>query len=329
MATSPVIPMFIEDLDLDYALSDDESTEGDIDLPTLDLSDDENVENDEFEDDEDVDTLTEDNDFAFFLNPRKNASPFPNAFPTTQRVPVQPIAFTPQAPIVPFPKEANVPIFNLPKVITPVIAPQVPKVIAPVIAPQMGLRLAVLPTPTVAPTIIPPVNKPINAIPQLTGLIPAPHAPQIINLKPTTPIIPQLGKLNTGNLEGFGGLTITPAKTPNINTLPAQATTNKAIDVEAILTKMQGINVSGITPATTPVPADIESMFQKETDESPEDFEARRRLTLKLASIPDYKLNNSTAVVAGLIMMKKSKLGITFDPDVQAAITYLTSLLQR
>jgi hypothetical protein len=92
---------------------------------------------------------------------------------------------------------------------------------------------------------------------------------------------------------------------------------------------MQGISVATLTPYPAQIPADINELLQKETDETPEDFEARRRLTLQLASIQDYKLNNVSAVTAGLMMMKKAKLGLTYEQDVEAALSYLTSLLQR
>ena len=72
---------------------------------------------------------------------------------------------------------------------------------------------------------------------------------------------------------------------------------------------------------------DINDILHKETDETPEDFEARRRLTLRLTSIPNYKINNATAVTAGLMMMKKAKLGITYEPDIESALSYLTSLI--
>ena len=104
---------------------------------------------------------------------------------------------------------------------------------------------------------------------------------------------------------------------------------NKAVDVESILSKMPGISVTGITPPPSQVPVDINDIIQKEDDESDDDFEARRRLTLLLASIPDYRLNNATAVTAGHIMMKKSKLGVTYDSDVESAIAYLVALMQR
>ena len=127
---------------------------------------------------------------------------------------------------------------------------------------------------------------------------------------------------------------------PNITSIPPLTVEKKisvqegqvvdtTLDVESILSKMPGISVTAITPPPSQVPADINDIIQKEDAENDDDFEARRRLTLLLASIPDYRLNNATAVTAGHIMMKKSKLGVTYDSDVESAIAYLVALLQR
>lgn len=315
MATFPVFPIVTDD-DLDY-VSDEYSSDGDILAPTLDLGE-SSDEIEEFEgdgDDEDEDTadnLFANNDLAFLLNPRKIGDLFPVT--AGQRSPAQGIMPFPgqtPKPIVPKPTAQTTFPTQVPK---PTVPTQFPK---PTVPTPMTLRLAVMPVQAPVPPV---ATKPITGIPQLTGMINAPQAPQTIKLNPTptvTPLVPQLT-----------GLAITPTKVPAINVLPGKPVLTTA-ETEAIITKMPGINVSGITPATAQMSADIENLIQKEEDESPEDFEARRRLTLKLASIPDYKLNNSTAVVAGHLMMKKSKLGVTYDPDVEGAVTYLASLLQR
>jgi hypothetical protein len=122
------------------------------------------------------------------------------------------------------------------------------------------------------------------------------------------------------------GLTLTPT-VPGIPVV--QAPIAKTVDVEAILAKMPGVTVTGVTPVPGQVAPNVNDLLKQETDETAEDFEARSRLTLKLVAIPDYKLNNVTAVTAAHMMMKKSKLGLTYDPEVESALAYLTGLLQR
>ena len=145
--------------------------------------------------------------------------------------------------------------------------------------------------------------------------------PQFPSKTTNPPIIPQSTKSPIPSAPK-------PTTAPKIPPIP-KPTVTKGVDVAAILSKMPGMSVTGITPAPTQVSADINDILHKESDESDDDFEARRILTLKLASIPDYTLNNETAVVAGNIMMKKSKLGITYDLDIESVIAYLIALLQR
>ena len=187
----------------------------------------------------------------------------------------------------------------------------------PIQAPA-GLRLAVQPR---APVPAPGLTQTVIQGPVIPRVVPTGTIPLVAQpvLKPIgpTPLAPKLG-----------GLTLQTAVQPLAPPLAAQPTA-KTVDVEGILSKMSGINVSTITPPVGQIPADINDIIKKENDESPEDFEARRRLTLQLANIPDYKINNVTAVAAGLMLMKKSKLGIGYDADVEAALSYLTALLQR
>lgn len=192
-----------------------------------------------------------------------------------------------------------------------------PLVAAPIQAPG-GLRLAVQPR---APAPAPGLTQTVIQGPVIPRALPTGTIPLVAQpvLKPigAAPLAPRLG-----------GLTLQPVVQPLAPVLAAQPTA-KTVDVEGILSKMSGINVSTITPLVGQIPADINDIIKKENDESPEDFEARRRLTLQLANIPDYKLNNVTAVTAGLMLMKKSKLGLGYDADVEAALSYLTALLQR
>jgi len=169
-------------------------------------------------------------------------------------------------------------------------------------------------------SIIPRANisLPSSVIQPTTSIIPRASIPSLIGQQPSVVAsIPQIS-----GLKPITGLQITPS----IAKLPEKKPT---VDIEAILVKMPNITISAGTAVPPQVAADINDMLQREADETLDDFEARRRLTIKLASIPDYKLSNTAAVTAGFIMMKKSKLGITYDPDIESAIAYLTALLQR
>jgi hypothetical protein len=77
------------------------------------------------------------------------------------------------------------------------------------------------------------------------------------------------------------------------------------------------------------VVADINDLFEKEASESDSDYEARRILTLKVVSIPDFKINNATALTVGYLISKKAKLGLNYDPDIENALMYVSNLLQR
>lgn len=192
--------------------------------------------------------------------------------------------------------------------------PALPRPATTLTIPRATLPQATLPQATLPQATLPQATLPQATVPP-TGLrlAVAPTATIPKAVIPPSPNIPVLGGLSTR---------------PTAPVLAAQ-TAPTAANVNEILTKMSGISVSTVTPPPEQVPVDINDLLKKEADETPEEFEARRRITLQLASIPDYKLNNTAAVVAGLMLMKKSKLGITYDADVESALTYLTSLLQR
>ena len=173
---------------------------------------------------------------------------------------------------------------------------------APVIG---GLRLNLL--PQAAPAIT-GLTLPMAKVPTFTAL-PTAQVPTLTTL-PTAqvPTIPAIG-----------GLVIAQPQLP-----PA----TKKVDVEAIFAKMPGITITG-TPGAPDIAPDVNDLLIKDSSESDDEFEARRTLTLKLASIPDYKLNGSTCLTIGHMMMKKSKMGLTYDPDIENAIGYLMALLQR
>jgi len=73
----------------------------------------------------------------------------------------------------------------------------------------------------------------------------------------------------------------------------------------------------------------IEDIMCRETWETLVEFQSRKILTSKLVSIPDYVINNMSAVVIASMMMKKAKLGLEYDENVEKSITYIISLLSR
>jgi hypothetical protein len=70
-------------------------------------------------------------------------------------------------------------------------------------------------------------------------------------------------------------------------------------------------------------------MFQKEAAENDDEYQARRILTLKIANIPDLKVNNVTSLSLGYLMSKKAKLGLSYHPDIENVLMYIGNLLQR
>jgi hypothetical protein len=313
---------FDEDNITDEEFTDDD--DDDITMPELDLN---NLydENDD-EDDEDYDENGEHQispigDLARLMNlgkqtgafpmkagvpipsvflgktamPTPTPSPFPTAFPTPTISPFP--TPTPTPTPTAFPQSGRLTLSLLPTTKQPITTPNFPGNISPV----------QLTTLTLSPTVVPQIRNVIPAV--TTGL--------------SQNIVP--------NIPSIRGMTLSPVTfhpQPTINALHMQIP-GKSIDVEAILSKMPGISVIAVTSNPEQVQANINDVLKKETDETSEDFEARRRLTMQLANIPNYKLSNATAVVAGLIMMKKSKLGVNYDPDVEAAIRYLMALLQQ
>jgi hypothetical protein len=51
-------------------------------------------------------------------------------------------------------------------------------------------------------------------------------------------------------------------------------------------------------------------------------------LTLRLASVPDFQINNSAAVTAGHMIMKKTKLGVKYDENIESVLNYLIELMK-
>jgi hypothetical protein len=74
---------------------------------------------------------------------------------------------------------------------------------------------------------------------------------------------------------------------------------------------------------------DIHNLLVKENTETVLEFVIRKELTLKLANIPNYKINANAAVTLGFLMMKKLKLGVTYSVKIEEVIGYVTGLLQQ
>ena len=110
------------------------------------------------------------------------------------------------------------------------------------------------------------------------------------------------------------------------NGVQTERHTLQLANIEQLLAKMPGLYTS--VPVGF-INTDINDLLKQDVDESSDDFEARRRLTLQLAVIPDYSLNPVAATTIGQMMMKKARQGITYDTDMENALTYITALLQR
>jgi hypothetical protein len=109
---------------------------------------------------------------------------------------------------------------------------------------------------------------------------------------------------------------------------PTAAPVAPRVSHQDLTAKLAGVTIEGITPAVNPMSPDINDVLHREADESEENFEARRRLTIRLATIENYRLNNTTAVVLGHMMMRKSRLGIKYDTDIEAAINQVLKLVE-
>lgn len=327
MATFPLFPTnATQTLNFDDLEDEDESSDSgnDIPLPPFDLDDDDaNSDEGDYGDEDDQNSDDEDDLGPIpggFADLGKLKGGFvPAMFGQPGNVRTTPAVTQPAAPLrLAVMPQAAQPPRPLGPVIPQAATAQPPRPLGPVI-PQAATVQPPRPLgPAIPQATIAQPPRPLGpVIPQATvGVPPRPApalgavVPQVAKTAPALgPVIPQVAK-------------------PTAPALVAKPVT-KGVDVNAILNKMPGISVLGVTPAPVQVSPDINNMIKQEADETAEDFEARRRLTLQLANIPDYKLNNSAAVTAGLIMMKKSKLGVKYDEDVEAAIAYLTSLLQR
>lgn len=137
-----------------------------------------------------------------------------------------------------------------------------------------------------------------------------------LNIVPKTESLPQPEKAipkSQGQLQQLSGLKSAAPKT-NIN---------------EIIAKMKGVTVTGVSAATPNVAADLKDMLQKESDETIDDFEYRKVLTEKISTIPNVSLNNVTCVTLGLMIMKKAKLQVNYDSDIESVITYILEMLRQ
>lgn len=304
-----VSPVYVDDDD-ELSSSSDESDIQIPEIPGMDSSEDDEYSDDYNDSDEDADIkphggLMELMTLGKVTVPNFGAiTPLPKAYVTPSTLPQvlpqvpRPGAITlnvrqPAVPVTQLPQfnlpQPNLPQLNLPRATIPM---------PPTNLPQATLTMPTLPQALPRATIpMPPTTLPQATLPQV-GLVPR-----------TTPQIPQLGGLKVN--------------TPQLSTAP------KAVDIEVLLAKMPGVNITGLTPAIGTTAVDVKDMLQKEADESDEDFTSRSTLTIQLASIPDYKINTAAAVTAGHLMMKKSRLGVKYDDDIEVALSYLIGLLQR
>jgi hypothetical protein len=97
-------------------------------------------------------------------------------------------------------------------------------------------------------------------------------------------------------------------------------------DIDTILQKMPGISINP-APNEENVNITINDLLKQESSESDDDFALRAELTIKLIDELNYKLNLNTAVTIGHIIMKKAKLNLTYDPDLEFAIQHLMNQL--
>lgn len=192
---------------------------------------------------------------------------------------------------------------------------------------QVQVRPAVAPTGMFQPRApVPMVQR--SVIPPATVPVAKPSAPRLVVLNTAARPVPSVltalpGAVGTP-LPGAGPAAPLPVPVPSV----VQTTRQEAqlANIEQLLAKMPGIYTT--SPAGV-VTTDINDLLKQNGDESLEDFEARRRLTLQLAAIPDYPLNPVSATTIGQMMMKKARQGVTYDVDMENALTYITSLLQR
>lgn len=127
-----------------------------------------------------------------------------------------------------------------------------------------------------------------------------------------------------------------PVNKPKIQPLTGTELTilSSTIDTVVQPKKVTNRNVNkilGISDKPTKVTGagNLDDLLVRETAESRDQFEYRIALTKRIATIPDYKLDNIASVTLGQMIMKKSYIGVRYSDEVENAITYILNLLQR
>lgn len=72
---------------------------------------------------------------------------------------------------------------------------------------------------------------------------------------------------------------------------------------------------------------DINDIITQDEYESNEEFLIRKTITLKISALEDYELNPISAVVTGRLIINKVKLGVTYEPHVEALLEKLLSYI--
>jgi hypothetical protein len=202
--------------------------------------------------------------------------------------------------------------------------------------------ISILPSVSPVSKVVPrTMVLPAAAIPHPVKTIVAPVAPVVAtrsvippsNVQVVRPAVPQTRLVlrtpvpTTAPLPGAAGTPI-PGSAPVAPVAPVAQIPGSVSrgNIEQLLAKMPGVYTNAPTGT---VVTDINDILKQNVDETVEDFEARRRLTLQLSVIHDFPLNPVSAVTIGQMLMKKAKLGMTYDADMEAALAYFTGLLQR
>ena len=239
------------------------------------------------------------------FTPQQPFPPLQQPFPPPQQqfAPQQSLPFAPQQLV--FPSAPQQPFPSAPQQL---VFPSAPQQLVFPSAPQQSLPFA--------------PQQPFPSAPQQ----PFPSAPQQPSAVPSASILLPMGQPTSTVLgqQSFPQMMLAVSQ-PLVPSLEPLGKTFAGGDIEKMLEKMPGLNISAIMGTVSP---DINDLLQKESDESPEDFDSRKQLTLRLASLTEISLNNTTAVQVGFLVMKKTKLGVLYDRDVEQAISYLLARIQ-
>ena len=121
------------------------------------------------------------------------------------------------------------------------------------------------------------------------------------------------------------GKTIVPITNtkPKIKLNVAKPTVDRAT-IERIGQEMRGINLEEIEASEF---ADVNDILFIEPDETETEFQARSTLTHKILDVAELEFSNLAAVVVAFMMMKKAKLGVTYDNVLESLLKRVRSLL--